>query len=120
MSGGAGEEVLACTAACEVFRQLENGLLDHVNTVGEQLQNGFEALQSHPSVVGRRGAGLAAALILKSQEMAAAVNKQLRERGFLMAGGGAAVCCRSSYALTTEEVSALLKAIDEILTEMEQ
>ena len=32
MSGGAGEEVLACTAACEVFRQLENGLLDHVAT----------------------------------------------------------------------------------------
>ena len=120
MSGGAGEEVLACTAACEVFRQLENGLLDHINTVGKQLQEGFEALCSHPSVVGRRGAGLAAALIMKSQDIATAVSKQLRERGFLMAGGASAVCCRSSYAVTAEEITDLLKAIDEILTEMEK
>lgn len=120
MSGGAGEEVLACTAACEVFRQLENGLLDHINTVGKQLQEGFEAMKSHPSVVGRRGAGLAAALILKSPEFAMAVNKQLKERGFILAGGGAVICCRSSYALTSEEVSELLKAVDEILTEMEK
>ena len=49
-----------------------------------------------------------------------AVNKQLKERGFILAGGGAAICCRSPYTLTSEEVSELLKAVDEILTEMEK
>ena len=67
-----------------------------------------------------RGAGLAAALIMKSQDIATAVSKQLRERGFLMVGGASAVCCRSSYAVTAKEITDLLKAIDEILTEMEK
>lgn len=120
MSGGAGEEILACTAACEVFRQLENGLLDHINTVGKQLQDGFAELCKHPSVKNHRGAGLAAGLQLKDPEVAKELNLRLRERGFLMAGGASAVCCRSPYALSAENVSDLLKAMDEILTEIEK
>jgi hypothetical protein len=37
-----------------------------------------------------------------------------------MAGGASAVCCRSPYALSAENVSDLLKAMDEILTEIEK
>ena len=69
---------LACRAALSVLTELEGGLLDHVNTVGNHLTNALNGLAGIcDSVVEIRGRGLMQAIGLEPGLDAFALQKQL-------------------------------------------
>ena len=74
-----GGNPVSCAAALAVIRTIANeGLLDHVKRVGEQLRRGVEALG-----LGVRGAGLLLGIDLPTP-VAARVTAALRDAGFLV------------------------------------
>ena len=115
LSGGSGDDPLACAAACEVFRQLEDGLLDHVRAVGGALTDGLRAIASHPLVRESRGLGLAAALEFHAEADCAAAVSRLEERGYLVGRQGATLYCKPPYVITEEQVRGFLTALAEVL-----
>ena len=78
-----GGNPVACAAALAVLATIENdGLLDHVTKVGEQLAEGITAID-HPLSAGVRGRGLWRAIVL-AEPRAAAVEAAARDAGFLV------------------------------------
>ena len=118
LSGGSGDDPLACAAACEVFRQLEDGLLDHVRVVGGVLTEGLRALAPHPLVRESRGVGLAAAVEFYEERDCAAVVSLLEERGYLVGRQGAALYCKPPYVITEEQIRGFLEALASVLDEL--
>ena len=117
LSGGAGDDPLACTAACEVFRQLEAGLLDHVRSTGELLCGGLKALEGHPLVRECRGIGLAAAMEFQNKQICDQVIAHLEERGYLPGQLGPALYCKPPYVITRDQVQGFLSALEDVLQE---
>ncbi|ASW54723.1 acetylornithine transaminase [Plantactinospora sp. KBS50] len=77
-----GGNPVSCAAALAVISTIANeGLLDHVKRVGEQIRDGVEAL-NHPLVAQVRGAGLLLGVALRAPA-AGAVVAGLRDAGFL-------------------------------------
>jgi acetylornithine aminotransferase len=73
-----GGNPVSCAAALAVIRTIANeGLLDHVKRVGEQLRRGVEALGLEV-----RGAGLLLGIVLRTP-VAVQVTAALRDAGFL-------------------------------------
>jgi acetylornithine/N-succinyldiaminopimelate aminotransferase len=78
-----GGNPLGTRAAAFVLDQLNNGLLDHVNTVGVHFERRLRSLAlRHPSIVEVRGVGLMRALQLNTD--AATVVDAAREHGVLV------------------------------------
>jgi acetylornithine/N-succinyldiaminopimelate aminotransferase len=78
-----GGNPVSCAAALAVIRTIANeGLLDNVKRVGEQIRRGVEAL-GHPLISGVRGAGLLLGIVL-TQPVSGAVATALRDAGFLV------------------------------------
>ena len=74
-----GGNPVSCAAALAVIRTIANeGLLDHVKRVGEQLRRGVEGLGLEV-----RGAGLLLGVVLRTP-VAAGVTAALRDAGFLV------------------------------------
>jgi acetylornithine aminotransferase len=74
-----GGNPVSCAAALAVIRTIANeGLLDHVKRVGEQLRRGVEGLGLEV-----RGAGLLLGIVLRTP-VAARVAAALRDAGFLV------------------------------------
>ena len=119
-AGGSGDDPVACRAACEVFRQLENGLLDHIREVGQILVDGLKALEASPLVKVSRGVGLWGAIDFYDSAVCAKVGAAIVERGFLPGYGGTTLFFRSPYVVTKAQVQAFLDALGEILNQLEQ
>ncbi len=78
-----GGNPLVAAAGLSVLATIEaDGLLDHVNEMGEHLVEAVEAL-GHPDIEGVRGRGLLRAIVLRS-DLSAAVAAAGREAGFLI------------------------------------
>ncbi len=78
-----GGNPVTCAAALAVIDTIERqGLLAHVNGVGDRLADALAALV-HPLVAGHRGSGLWRALLL-SQPVAAVVESAARDEGYLV------------------------------------
>ncbi|MGI6662190.1 MAG: aspartate aminotransferase family protein [Bacillota bacterium] len=114
LTGGTGDETVACAAACEVFRQLEEGLLEHVQKVSVGFLQGLRALKKCKCVFDVRGIGLVAAVEFCTEEQAAAVWRAMRERGFFTGRSGKVVHFRPPYVITEEQVNRFLVALDEV------
>lgn len=110
-SGGSGDDPLACRAACEVFRQLEEGLLDHVRQVGRILQSGLGELADSPLVREVRGAGLAAAVEFYSEAVCRRICGELAGRGYLPGQAGSALFCKPPYVITAKQVEGFLEEL---------
>jgi acetylornithine/N-succinyldiaminopimelate aminotransferase len=112
-----GGNPVSCAAGLAVVRTIANeGLLDHVKRVGEQIRRGIEAL-GHPLISGVRGAGLLLGITLTSPA-AAAVAGLLRDAGFLVNPIQADVIrLAPPLILTTEQADAFLAALPSALTE---
>lgn len=115
ISGGSGDDPLACAAACEVFRQLEDGLLDHVRQVGGQLTNGLNQFALHPLVRECRGIGLMAALEFWKEDDCAWIVSQLYHHGYLVGRQKRALFCKPPYVLTEKQVGSFLAELESIL-----
>ncbi|WP_405433933.1 acetylornithine transaminase [Micromonospora sp. NBC_00617] len=78
-----GGNPVSCAAALAVVATIANeGLLDHVQRVGERLRRGVEAL-GHPLIDGVRGAGLLLGVTLTAP-VAPVLAETLRDAGFLV------------------------------------
>lgn len=117
LSGGSGDDALACAAGCEVFHQLQNGLLDHVRTVGQLLVDGLNRFADHPLVREVRGAGLMAAVEFHHAEDCARMVGQLLQRGYLVGRLGSTLFCKPPYVLTEEQVRGFLAQLEGCLQE---
>ena len=89
-------------------------LLVHVDTVGKQLSDGFDAV-NHSLVVSHRGVGLWRALEL-SEPVAAAVELSARTHGFLVnAVRPTTIRLAPPLVLTTAQAQSFLDALPAIL-----
>lgn len=78
-----GGNPLACAAAAAVLETIESdGLLDHVQRMGDHVASRVDAL-GDPRVLGQRGRGLLRGLVLRD-EVAVALVAAAREAGFLV------------------------------------
>lgn len=111
LSGGVGDDILACTAACEVFRQLEDGLLDHVRMVGNVLQEGLKTMEQYDCVLETRGIGLVSAIEFKETDSCTIAWKKLYDAGFLTGHSGKTIILKPPYVITKEQISDFLKVL---------
>ena len=102
LSGGSGDDPLACAAACEVFRQLECGLLSHVKSVGDALCEGLNNLSHYNCVRECRGVGLMAAVEFTSADVCARVAAKVQAEGYLPGCTGNVLFCKPPYVLEQE------------------
>lgn len=115
-TGGSGDDPVACRAACEVFRQLDEGLLDHIRQVGNLLVEGLKELEGDARVLETRGVGLSAAVEFDTADTCAWTCAALLERGFLVGCLGNVLFLKPPYVITAEHVEAFVKNLKEILS----
>ena len=115
-AGGSGDDAVACAAACEVFRQLDRGLLAHVQSVSWTLQEGLTALEANEHVLTCRSCGLAAAIVLRNAPTCERVHHALTQRGFLPGRQENVLFLKPPYVVTNEQILAFLAALRQELS----
>ncbi len=117
LSGGSGDAVLSCAAACAVFDELyEGGLLENICTAGARLKAGLErCAEKYGKAVMVRGEGLALALECADEASAAAVHQTLRAGGYLCGRAGTALMFKPPFTLTPEQAGEAADAVDRAL-----
>ena len=113
-----GGNLLGTRAAAFVLDQLQNGLLDHVKTMGVHFERRLRTLAlRHPSIVEVRGAGLMRGLQLSADADAGQVVDRARERGLLVNRTDDRVI-RLLPALNIEaaDIDRAVDILDEVLT----
>ncbi len=119
-SGGSGGETLSCTAACEVFQQLENGLLSHIQEVGRILQKGLSAIENNPIVRDCRAAGLAGAVEFESEKLCEAIVSDLKEDGFILRSGNGMIYINPPYVITKAQIERFIDSLRRSLEKRRQ
>lgn len=114
-AGGSGDDPLACRAACEVFRQLEGGLLEQIAQTGELLNAGLKKLERSPLILETRGKGLLAAVEFHSSDVCRQIQKALYEKGYALGILGNVLFCKAPYVVTETQVRGLLSALEELV-----
>lgn len=117
-SGGSGDDVLSCTAACEIFRQLENGLLEHVRYVGGILCRGLKKFEENSLIQQCRGEGLAAAVTFYDEQVCGEVCNRMKECGYLVGHNRKVLFCKPSYVITDEQISGFLSTMEMVLNQL--
>lgn len=114
-----GGNLMACRAALVVLDALEQGLLDHVRTVGAVFAEGLRSLaQRHPMVTEVRGAGLMQGLVLDRD--AAPVVAAALERGLIVNRTAETVVrMLPPYVISEAEIGDALSRLDAALTAVE-
>lgn len=115
-AGGSGDDAVACAAACEVFRQLDRGLLAHVQSVSRTLQEGLTALEANEHVLTCRSCGLAAAIVLRNAPTCERVHHALTQQGFLPGRQENVLFLKPPYVVTNEQILAFLAALRQELS----
>ena len=117
-SGGSGDDVLSCTAACEVFRQLENGLLEQIRYVGGILCQGLKKLENNSLIRQCRGEGLAAAVTFYEEQVCNEVCNKMQEHGYLVGHNQKVLFCKPPYVITDEQIIGFLNTLEEVLNQL--
>ena len=117
-TGGSGNDVLACTAACEVFRQLENGLLDHVKETGDYLLSRLNEISDAPKVAQVRGRGLSAAVEFTDPASCDKVLLHLTSKGLLVGRSGCSIFFKPPYVIEKADVDLLAGALKEGISQL--
>lgn len=112
LTGGAGDNPLACAAACAVIQRLQGGLLDQIGQMGDYLKARLEALQAqYPAVTEVRTLGLAAAMEFASPQVCAQVSRALAQaRIFAAPYGDRALTFKPPFSVTAEQIDRLAQA----------
>lgn len=118
LSGGAGADPVACAAACEVFRQLEDGLLESVKKKGELLNQGLKNMENNPLIQECRGCGLAAAVEFYEEDICEKVYREIIKADFLVGKIGKILFFKPPYVIMEEHIEAFLSAFSEIIAKL--
>jgi acetylornithine/N-succinyldiaminopimelate aminotransferase len=107
-----GGNPVSCAAGLAVIRTIANeGLLDHVKRIGEQIRRGIEG---HPLVKEVRGAGLLLGIVFH-QPVSAEVAAKLRDAGFLVNPAKPDVIrLAPPLIISSDQADALIAALDGI------
>ncbi|MEV0901959.1 acetylornithine transaminase [Actinoplanes sp. NPDC049802] len=105
-----GGNPVSCAAGLAVIRTIANeGLLDHVKRVGEQIRRGVEG---HPLVKEVRGAGLLLGIVFH-EPVAADVAARMRDAGFLVNPAKPDVIrLAPPLIISSDQADALIAALD--------
>lgn len=115
LTGGSGEDPVCCAAACEVFRQLENGLLEHIKNMGRILINGLKTFEDFSVITEVRGRGLAVAVEFVNEDTGKQIYGELISNGFLAGFVGKTLFFKPPYVIMEEEINGFLKTFSEII-----
>jgi len=110
---------LACAVALAVFDTIEHeGLLDHIDSVGQYFRAGLDDLRTRHSIITDvRGLGLMLAVELESAELAKAAFAAMAERRILINRTSETVLrFLPPYVLSVEDVDQAIRALDEVFT----
>lgn len=118
LAGGAGSDPLSCAAACEVFRQLEGGLLRHIAGTGNNMLRKLKEAAACPSVREVHGAGLMSAVEFNDAAVCGRVFDQLKAEGFLAGHRGSVIFFKPPYVITEQQTDALADAVKRILAKI--
>lgn len=112
LTGGSGDNPLACAAACAVIQRLQEGLLDQISKTGDHLRRRLEQLQArYPAVTEIRTQGLAAAIELASPQVCAQVSQSLAQARVLTAPyGDRALMFKPPFSVTAEQIDRAVEA----------
>ena len=116
-----GGSPLACAVAIAVFDAIEHdGLLDHVQAVGQHFFEGLKELQArHAMITDVRGRGLMLAIEVESAELAKAVLAEMTARHILINRTSETVLrFLPPYLLGMGEVDYALSQLDAALTQV--
>lgn len=111
VAGGVGDETLGCASACQVFEQLNGGLLDHVRQMGDVMAQGLAPLKGHSAIADVRSIGLASAIEFKDGAVCTAVFNALRREGFFIGHVADCITCKPPYVVTREQVEQFTQAV---------
>ncbi len=117
-TGGSGNDVLACAAACEVFRQLDDGLLDHVREIGDYLLLKLNEFADNPKVLQIRGRGLASAIEFTDPAACDIVYMHLISKSLLVGRSGSSIYFKPPYVMEKEDADLLAIALNEALGQL--
>ncbi|MBR0139807.1 MAG: aspartate aminotransferase family protein [Firmicutes bacterium] len=115
-TGGSGNDVLACAAACEVFRQLDAGLLKQVRKRGDCLYEKLSDFRYDPKVAQVRGKGLAAAIEFTDPAVCDRVYLHLTSKNLLVGRSGASIFFKPPYVIEDRDIDILAKALKDALS----
>ncbi|GAB6063576.1 acetylornithine transaminase [Deferrisoma palaeochoriense] len=113
-----GGNPLVCAAALATVRTiLQEGILEHTRRMGAYLVERLEDLAAgRPGVTAVRGRGLLIGIELAADRKAKDVVTAMMDRGFLVGSAGEQVVrLAPPLIVETEEIDALLAALDEVL-----
>lgn len=111
LSGGAGDETLACVSANQVFLQLEDGLLEHIRSMGRLLSDGLTPMTRYESVLDVRCIGLAAAVEFKRDEVCGRVHAELSAKGFLTGRADSCIILKPPYVITHTQIGEFVSSL---------
>lgn len=118
VSGGVGDETLGCASACQVFRQLDSGLLEHIRQVSAVMAEGLAPLKQHEAVADIRSIGLATAIEFHDGDACTAVFTALRKKGFFIGHVFNCITCKPPYIITKAQIEAFVQGVAESLSEL--
>lgn len=115
--GGVGDYTPACAAGCEVFRQLETGLIGHIQKTGEFLGERLKALEKSSSVAATRCFGLAAAIEFFDGDFCSHICAELLRRGFIVGHSvdPHSIVLKPPYVITEAQLAEFTDTLTELL-----
>ena len=102
----------------EEFRQLENGLLDHVKETGDYLLSRLNEISDAPKVAQVRGRGLSAAVEFTDPASCDKVLLHLTSKGLLVGRSGCSIFFKPPYVIEKADVDLLAQALKEAVSQL--
>ena len=118
VSGGTGDDCVACAAACAVLDEVSDpDYLSRIRAASQRLSRGLEELSRQYSGISRfRVWGLAAAIEFDSPQTGKEVGRQMAEKHFLFGKmGDQMMVLKPPLCLTEEQVSQFLEGLQQSL-----
>lgn len=118
VSGGTGDDCVACAAACAVLDEVSDpDYLSRIRAASQRLSRGLEELSRQYSGISRFCVwGLAAAIEFDSPETGKEVGRQMAEKHFLFGKmGDQMMVLKPPLCLTEEQVSQFLEGLQQSL-----
>lgn len=111
VSGGVGDETLGCVSACQVFEQLEDGLLNHIRQMGAVMAEGLMPLKDCEPVLDVRSIGLATAVEFRRGDDCSKIHAMLREKGFFTGHVANCITCKPPYVISKVQIEEFTQTI---------
>lgn len=118
LTGGAGDDALACTAACAVFEELlEHGLLAQIDENGRRMAAHLDDLcRKYPAVRAVRHIGLAATVELRDAETQKKLLPLLQQRRlFVSPAPHNGFMLKPPFTVTPDQIDQMAAILDEAL-----